>query len=209
MTTSNKAVALTLETIVKGEIVKAPFVVTALPLDTYYATATAGATLSNALTELLLGGNNLPFESSKQFVNLLNSNRNKAIKPARYLRSEVNATCQAIDLAIKIRKNKSGELLSAWNALIETKQKENDANVKANVLLKKNGATEKKITRSMQPSLKGLADLVIPKVKSSTDELITKYIKSAYALMLDTSDNDLDKMVALMTSMGIDIPKAE
>jgi hypothetical protein len=158
---------------------------------------------------LLLAGKPLQFDSVKGFLNTLNETRDKVKYPNRFLRSDVSATCQAIDLSLAIRKAKSGELLTAWNASIEAKQKINDANAKDNILLAKNGATLKPIMRTMSPSLKGLKDLVIKPKKSSEAELIAKYIKSAYALMVATKDSDIDKMVALMSSMGIEINKPE
>ena len=199
----------TIESIVKGEIVKDTREMSVLSLDNYFNNAKDSMTLNNGLTDLLLAGKPLQFDSVKGFLNTLNETRDKIKYPARILRSDVSATCQAIDLSLAIRKAKSGELLTAWNASIEAKQKINDANAKANILLAKNGATLKPITRTMSPSLKGLKDLVIKPKKSSEAELITKYIKSAYALMVATKDNDLDKMVALMSSMGIEITKPE
>ena len=180
-----------------------------LTLDNYFNNAKDSMTLNNGLTDLLLAGKPLQFDSVKGFLNTLNETRDKIKYPARILRSHVSATCQAIDLSIAIRKAKTGELLTAWNASIEAKQKINDANAKDNILLAKNGATLKPITRTMSPSLKGLKDLVIKPKKSSTDELITKYVKSAYALMVETKDKNLNKMVALMSSMGIEINKPE
>jgi hypothetical protein len=203
----SKASLYTIESIVKGEIVKSVREMAVLTLDNYFNNAKDSMTLNNGLTDLLLAGKPLQFDSVKGFLNTLNETRDKIKYPARILRSQVSATCQAIDSSITIRKAKSGELLTAWNASIEAKQKINDANAKANILLAKNGAALKPITRTMQPSLKGLKDLVIKPKKSTEDELIAKYIKSAYALMVATKDNDLDKMVALMSSMGIEINK--
>ena len=199
----------TIESIVKGEIVKSTRAMSVLTLDNYFNNATDGMALNSGLTDLLLAGKALQFDSVKSFLNTLNETRDKTKYPNRFLRSDVSATCQAIDLSLAIRKAKSGELLSAWNASVEAKQKVNEANAKANVMLKKNGATLKPITRTMQPSLKGLKDLVIKPKKSSAEELKNKYIKSAYALMVETKDKNLNKIVALMASMGIEISKAE
>lgn len=200
---------ITIESIVKGELSTNTRDINILTLDSYFNNAKDSMALNNGLTDLLLTGKPLQFDSVKGFLNTLNETRDKVKYPNRFLRSDVSATCQAIDLSLAIRKAKSGELLTAWNASIEAKQKINDANAKANILLAKNGATLKPITRTMSPSLKGLKDLVIKPKKSSEAELITKYIKSAYALMVATKDNDLDKMVALMSSMGIEITKPE
>ena len=208
-TPSKASPLFTIESIVKGEIVKDTREMSVLTLDNYFNNATDSMTLNNGLTDLLLAGKPLQFDSVKGFLNTLNETRDKIKHPARILRSDVSATCQSIDLTIAIRKAKSGELLTAWNASIEAKQKINDANAKKNIILKKNGATELPITRTMSPSLKGLKDLVIKPKKSSEAELIVKYIKSAYALMVATKDNDLDKMVALMSSMGIELNKPE
>lgn len=205
----SKVLTYTIESIVKGELVKNTREMSVLTLDNYFNNAKDSMTLNNGLTDLLLAGKPLQFDSVKGFLNTLNETRDKIKYPARILRSHVSATCQAIDLSIAIRKAKSGELLTAWNANIEAKQKINDANAKANILLAKNGATLKPITRTMSPSLKGLKDLVIKPKKSTEAELIAKYIKSAYALMVATKDTDLDKMVALMSSMGIEINKPE
>ena len=202
-------VQYTIESIFKGEIVKSTRALSVLTLDNYFNNATDSMALNSGLTDLLLAGKALQFDSVKGFLNTLNETRDKTKYPNRFLRSDVSATCQAIDLSLAIRKAKSGELLTAWNASVEAKQKVNEANAKANVMLKKNGASLKPIMRTMSPSLKGLKDLVITPKKSSADELITKYIKSAYALMVETKDNDLDKMVALMSSMGIEINKPE
>jgi hypothetical protein len=199
----------TIESIFKGEIVKSTRALSVLTLDNYFNNATDSMALNNGLTDLLLAGKALQFDSVKGFLNTLNETRDKVKYPNRFLRSDVSATCQAIDLSLAIRKAKTGELLTAWNASIEAKQKINDANVKDNILLAKNGATLKPITRTMSPSLKGLKDLVIKPKKSTEAELIVKYIKSAYALMVSTKDNDLDKMVALMSSMGIELIKPE
>jgi hypothetical protein len=208
--TPNKAPTLfTIESIFKGELVSNTREMSVLTLDNYFNNAKDSLSLNNGLTDLLLAGKSLQFDSVKGFLNTLNETRDKIKYPNRFLRSEVSATCQAIDLSLAIRKAKSGELLTAWNASVEAKQKVNEANAKANILLSKNGATLKPITRTMQPSLKGLKDLVIKPKKSTEAELITKYIKSAYALMVITKDSDLDKMVALMSSMSIEISKSE
>lgn len=199
----------TIESIVKGELVSNTRAISVLTLDNYFNNATDSMALNSGLTDLLLAGKALQFDSVKGFLNTLNETRDKTKYPNRFLRSDVSATCQAIDLSLAIRKAKSGELLTAWNASVEAKQKVNEANAKANVMLKKNGATLKPITRTMQPSLKGLKDLVIKPKKSSTEELITKYVKSAHALMVETKDKNLNKIVALMASMGIEISKAE
>jgi|688.fasta_scaffold408870_1 hypothetical protein len=199
----------TIESIVKGELVSNTRALSVLTLDNYFNNATDSMALNSGLTDLLLAGKALQFDSVKGFLNTLNETRDKTKYPNRFLRSDVSATCQAIDLSLAIRKAKSGELLTAWNASVEAKQKINDANVKANVMLKKNGASLKPITRTMQPSLKGLKDLVITPKKSTAEELKTKYIKSAYALMVETKDKNLNKIVALMASMGIEISKAE
>ena len=198
-----------IESIVKGELVSNTRALSVLTLDNYFNNATDSMALNSGLTDLLLAGKALQFDSVKGFLNTLNETRDKTKYPNRFLRSDVSATCQAIDLSLAIRKAKSGELLTAWNASVEAKQKINDANVKANVMLKKNGASLKPITRTMQPSLKGLKDLVITPKKSTAEELKTKYIKSAYALMVETKDKNLNKIVALMASMGIEISKAE
>lgn len=208
--TPSKASSLfTIESIVKGEIVKNTREMSVLTLDNYFNNAKDSMALNNGLTDLLLAGKPLQFDSVKGFLNTLNETRDKTKYPTRFLRSDVSATCQAIDLSLAIRKAKSGELLTAWNASIEAKQKINEANAKANILLAKNGAALKPITRTMSPSLKGLKDLVIKPKKSSADELITKYVKSAYALMVETKDKNLNKMVALMSSMGIELNKPE
>lgn len=202
-------VQFTIESIVKGELVSNTRALSVLTLDNYFTNAKDGMALNGGLTDLLLAGLPLQFDSVKGFLNTLNETRDKTKFPNRILRSEVSATCQAIDASLAIRKAKTGELLTAWNASVEAKQKINEANAKANVMLKKNGATLKPITRTMQPSLKGLKDLVIKPKKSSADELITKYVKSAHALMVQTKDKNLNKIVALMASMGIEISKAE
>ena len=202
-------VQFTIESIVKGELVSNTRALSVLTLDNYFNNATDSMALNSGLTDLLLAGKALQFDSVKSFLNTLNETRDKVKYPNRFLRSDVSATCQAIDLSLAIRKAKTGELLTAWNASVEAKQKVNEANAKANVMLKKNGATLKPITRTMQPSLKGLKDLVIKPKKSSADELITKYVKSAHALMVQTKDKNLNKIVALMASMGIEISKAE
>jgi hypothetical protein len=208
-TESKKPMQYTIESIFKGEIVKSTRALSVLTLDNYFNNATDSMALNSGLTDLLLAGKPLQFDSVKGFLNTLNETRDKTKYPNRFLRSDVSATCQAIDLSLAIRKAKSGELLTAWNASVEAKQKINDANVKANVMLKKNGASLKPITRTMQPSLKGLKDLVITPKKSTAEELKNKYIKSAYALMVETKDKNLNKIVALMASMGIEISKAE
>ena len=205
----SKVLTYTIESIVKGELKKDTRELSVLTLDNYFNNAKDSLALNNGLTDLMLSGKPLQFDTVKGFLNTLNETRDKTIYPERIKRAEVSATCQAIDLTIAIRKAKTGELLTAWNASIEAKQKINDANAKDNILLAKNGATLKPITRTMQPSLKGLKDLVIKPKKSTEAELINKYIKSAYALMVITKDSDLDKMVALMSSMGIEIPKPE
>lgn len=202
-------VQFTIESIVKGELLSNTRALSVLTLDNYFNNATDSMALNGGLTDLLLAGLPLQFDSVKGFLNTLNETRDKVKYPNRFLRSDVSATCQAIDLSLAIRKAKSGELLTAWNASVEAKQKVNEANAKANVMLKKNGATLKPITRTMQPSLKGLKDLVIKPKKSSAEELKNKYIKSAYALMVQTKDKNLNKIVALMASMGIEISKAE
>jgi hypothetical protein len=151
----------TIESIFKGELVSNTRALSVLTLDNYFNNATDSMALNSGLTDLLLAGKALQFDSVKGFLNTLNETRDKTKFPNRFLRSDVSATCQAIDLSLAIRKAKSGELLTAWNASVEAKQKVNEANAKANVMLKKNGATLKPITRTMQPSLKGLKDLVI------------------------------------------------
>jgi hypothetical protein len=202
-------VQFTIESIVKGELVSNTRALSVLTLDNYFNNATDSMALNSGLTDLLLAGKALQFDSVKGFLNTLNETRDKTKYPNRFLRSDVSATCQAIDLSLAIRKAKTGELLTAWNASVEAKQKVNEANAKANVMLKKNGASLKPITRTMQPSLKGLKDLVITPKKSSAEELKNKYIKSAYALMVQTKDKNLNKIVALMASMGIEITKPE
>lgn len=205
----SKSLTYTIESIVKGELKKDIRELSVLTLDSYFNNAKDSLALNNGLTDLMLSGKPLQFDTVKGFLNTLNETRDKIKYPERFKRVDVSATCQAIDLTIAIRKAKTGELLTAWNASIEAKQKINDANAKDNILLAKNGATLKPITRAMSPSLKGLKDLVIKPKKSTEAELITKYIKSAYSLMVITKDTDLDKMVALMSSMGIEIPKPE
>jgi hypothetical protein len=199
----------TIESIVKGELVSNTRALSVLTLDNYFNNAKDNMAVNNGLTDLLLAGKPLQFDSVKGFLNTLNETRDKTKFPNRILRADVSATCQTIDASIAIRKAKSGELLTAWNASVEAKQKINEANAKANVMLKKNGASLKPITRTMQPSLKGLKDLVITPKKSTAEELKTKYIKSAYALMVETKDKNLNKIVALMASMGIEINKPE
>jgi hypothetical protein len=206
---SKKPMQYTIESIFKGELVSNTRALSVLTLDNYFTNAKDGMALNGGLTDLLLAGLPLQFDSVKGFLNTLNETRDKTKYPNRFLRSDVSATCQAIDLSLAIRKAKTGELLTAWNASVETKQKVNEANAKANVMLKKNGASLKPITRTMQPSLKGLKDLVIKPKKSSAEELKNKYIKSAYALMVETKDKNLNKIVALMSSMGIEINKPE
>jgi hypothetical protein len=103
---------MTIESIVKGELVKNTREMSVLTLDSYFANAKDSMALNNGLTDLLLAGKPLQFDSVKGFLNTLNETRDKVKYPNRFLRSDVSATCQAIDLSLAIRKAKSGELLS-------------------------------------------------------------------------------------------------
>lgn len=206
----SKPTQITVDRIVKSELVATPRNVNIVSTDDYLKYAFSSNTIGNGLIDTLLLGSPLPFESAKQYTQLVNSSRDKTIYPEPILRESISSACQLIDLAVKIRKTTNEPLLAKWNADIEAKVKANEVNAKKNIILKKNGATELPMLRNVKVSLAGLKKLVIKPQTSSKEELLKNYLSNAYTILFDKKDNaNIDKITALMTGLKIDIPKKE